>query len=338
VIGFRAARVGLDPGTANTLVYVKGRGVAINEPSLVTVRTSTGEIAAAGEEAEAGLGRTPRKFRTARPVRAGSIVDLGLFAGMLRQFLGRSRITGRLRRLDVAVAVPGGIAEAGCCAVVESLRSAGASSVLLVDRVLAAARGAGVAREASGCHMVVDIGAGVTGIAILSGGSIVQTRAIQTAGDDMDAAITAYAGAVHRLIIGERTAERLKVQMGSALPGDREWSMRIKGRCATRGIPREAIVRDGEIREALAAPVRRIASAVREALEQVPPEVSARLTETGIVLAGGSALLRDLPRYVGRECGLPVTVAPEPLFCVVLGLAQQLEEMRRSGWRRTASA
>lgn len=337
MIGFPSTRVGLDLGTANTLLYVKGRGIAVKEPSLVTVRTSTGDIEAVGGEAEAGLGRTPRKFRTARPIRAGIIGDLKLCEGMLHRFLGKARITRRLHRLKVAVAVPGGTTEVERLAIVESLRTAGATDVLLVEQVLAAARGAGLAIEEPCGRMVVNIGAGVTGIAIISLANIVHARAIRVAGDDMDAAITAHVRAAHQLVIGERTAERLKIQIGSALPGDEELSMRIKGRCIAQGIPREVTIRDSEIREALSTPVRRIANAIREALEQAPPELSADLVETGIVLTGGSALLRNLDKYISKDCGLPVKVAQDPLSCVILGLAHQLKYLRRSDWRRFGS-
>lgn len=334
MIGFPFTRVGLDLGTANTLLYVKGRGVAVREPSLVTLRASTGDIEAVGEEAEAGRGRTPRKFRTARPIRAGIISDLKLCEGMLHRFLGKARISGPLHRFKVAMAVPSGMTDVERLAIVESLRNAGTTHVLLVEQVLAAALGAGLPIEESRGRLVVDIGAGVTDIAIISLGNTVHTRAIRVAGDEMDAAITAHVRAIHQLIIGERTAERLKIQIGSALPGDEELSMRIKGRCVAHGIPREATVLDCEIREALSTPVHRIVNAIREALEQAPPELSADLVETGIVLTGGSALLRNLAKNISRDCGLPVKVAQDPLSCVILGLADQLKFLWRSDWHR----
>ena len=326
--------VGLDLGTANTLLYVKGRGVALKERSLVIVRASTGAIEAVGGEAEAGLGRTPRKFRTERPIRAGIIGDLRLCEGMLHRFLGKARITGCLHRFKVAMAIPGGTTDVERRAVVESLRNSGATGVLLVEQALAAARGAGLPIEESRGRMVVNIGAGVTEIALVSLGNAVHARTIRVAGDDMDAAITAYARAAHQLVIGERTAEQLKIGIGSALPGGEELSMRIKGRCLAKGIPREAAVRASELREALSAPVHRIVSAIREALEKAPPELSADLVETGIVLTGGSALLRNLDKRIAGDCGLPVKVAQDPLACVILGLAYQLKHLRRSDWRR----
>jgi rod shape-determining protein MreB and related proteins len=334
VIGLPSTRVGLDPGTANTLVYVKGRGVAVNEPSLVTIRTSSGDIEAVGVEAEAGRGRTPRKFQTARPIRAGIISDLRLFDGMLHRFMQRARISGPLNRLKVAIAVPSGMTEVERLAVIESLQNAGAADVLLVDQVLAAARGAGLAIEESRGRMVVNIGAGVTDVAIISLGNAVYARATRLAGDDMDAAIVGHVRATHQLIIGEPTAERLKVEIGSAAPNHQELALAIKGRCDTKGIPREASIRGGEVREAISTVLERIVSAIREALEQAPPEVSADLIETGIVLTGGSALLRNLNQFISRDCGIPVKVAQDPLSCVIRGLAHQLNHLRRKAWRR----
>ncbi|HWQ54489.1 MAG TPA: rod shape-determining protein [Bryobacteraceae bacterium] len=332
MIGLPSTKLGLDPGTANTLLYVKGRGVAVNEPSLVTIRTSTGTIEAVGGEAEAGLGRTPRKFQTARPVRAGIISDLKLFDGMLHRFLGKARIS--LHRLNVAIAVPSGMTEVERLAITESLRNAGAADVLLVDQVVAAARGAGLTIEESRGRMVVNIGAGVTDVAVISLANIVCGRGTRVAGDEMDAAITAHVRATHKLLIGERTAERLKTQIGSALPNQQELTLAIKGRCITRGVPREATVRGCEVREALSTPLAGIMNAIRETLDQAPPELSADLIETGIVLTGGSALLRDLGRFISRNCGLPVKVAENPLSCVILGLAHQVNHLSRYEWRR----
>lgn len=334
MIGFPSTRVGLDPGTANTLVYVKGRGLALNEPSLVTVRTSSGDIEAVGEEAEAGRGRTPRKFQTARPIRSGIVSDLRLFDGMLQRFLRKAHISGSLQRLKIAVAVPSGMTEVERLAVIESIHNAGAADVLLVDQVLAAARGAGLAIEEPRGRMVVDVGAGLTDVAVISLGNAVYSRATSVAGDDMDAAIAAHVRANHRLVIGELTAERLKRELGSAVTNHRDSSLAVKGRCITKGVPREARIRGCEIREAISTSIDRMATAIREALEETPPDISADLVETGIVLTGGSALLRNLDRFISRDCGLPVRVAQDPLSCVIRGLAHQLDHLRRRDWRR----
>jgi len=334
VIGLLSPRVGLDPGTANTLVYVKGRGVAVNEPSLVTVRTSSGDIEAVGGEAEAARGRTPRKFQTARPIRAGIINDFELFDGMLHRFLRKAHITGPLHHFKVAVAVPTGMTEGERLDVIESIQNAGAVDILLVNQALAAARGAGVRVEESRGRLVVDIGAGLTGVAVISLGNCVYARSTRVAGDDMDAAIAAHVRTAHQLVIGERTAERLKIQIGSAISMDRELTLGVKGRCATGGIPREVTVRGCEVLEAISAPLERISGAIREALEQAPPELNADLIETGIVLTGGSALLRNLDRFISKNCGLPVRVAQDPLSCVIRGLAHQLNSFRTIDWRR----
>ncbi len=316
------------------LIYVKGRGVAVNERSLVTVRAGTGEIEAVGGEAEAGLGRTPRKFRTARPIRAGSISDLKLFDGMLQRFLRKARVSGPWPRLRVAIAVPSGMTNVERRAVVESVRNAGAAEVLLVDQVLAAARGAALPIEESRGHMVVNIGAGVTDAAVISLANTVSARSARVAGDEMDAAIVEHVRTTHQLLIGEPTAERLKIRIGSAVPCRPESTLAIKGRCAREGVPREVTIRSGEVHEALSAPLARIMSTIREALENTPPELSADLVETGITLTGGSALLRNLDQFVSQDCGLPVRVASDPLSCVIQGLAYQLNGLRPREWRR----
>lgn len=308
--------------------------MAVNERSLVTIRASTGDIEAVGGEAQAGLGRTPKKFQTARPIRAGSISDLKLFDGMLHRFLRKAHISGPWHRLKVAIAIPSGMTEVERLAVVESLRNAGAAEVLLVDQVLAAASGAGLPIEESRGRMVVNIGAGVTDVAIMSLGNTVYSRAARVAGDEMDAAIAAHVGTIHQLLIGEPTAERLKMQIGSAVQEGEETSLAIKGRCALRGVPREATIRGSEVFEALSTPLERIMNAIREALENAPPELSADLVETGIVLTGGSALLRNLDRFISSDCGLPVRVADDPLSSVIQGLARQLNGLRPNEWRR----
>jgi rod shape-determining protein MreB len=330
----RVPVVGLDLGTANTVIYVRGQGIAVQEPTLVTVRTSTGEIEAAGSEAEAGVGRTPRKFRTVKPVRRGIVSDLRICEGMLDRFLNKAGRAFALRGLHVAAAVPGELTEVERLAVVESLRNARAKDVLLVDQVLAAAQGAGLPIEEPRGRMVVDIGAGVTDIAVISLANRVNGRTIPVAGDEMDAVIAAYVRGKHQLLIGERTAERIKIQVGSALPGPEARSIKVTGRCLIDGVPRETSLCDSEIRDVLSAPVRQIVVAIRDVLEQAPPELSADLIETGILLTGGSALLRYLDKRISEECGLPVTIAPDPLSSVIRGLAHQLEHLRRRDWRR----
>lgn len=312
-----STRVGLDPGTANTLLYVEGRGVAVNEPSLATVRTSTGAIEAVGRDAKAVRGRTPRKFQTARPIRDGVIREPSLFGGMLRCFLRQSRIAGPGRRLEVAAAVPSGMTDSDRLAVLESIRSAGAADVRLADRVLAAARGAGFPMAESRPRMLVNLGAGVTEIAIIAGGHTLYPCCTRIAGDELDSAIAAEVLAGHDLHIGEATAERLKIQLASALPERQERTLSITGRCATRGVPRHAAVGCSEVREAISPLLDRLALTILEALNQAPPE----LFETGIVLTGGTALLRNLDLFLSARCGVPVQLDRDPLTSVIRGLA-----------------
>jgi rod shape-determining protein MreB len=328
-----STRVALDPGTANTLLYVKGRGLAVNEPSLVTLRADAGRIEAVGREAAAGRGRTPRRFQTARPIRGGVIRDLAIFEGMLRCFLRKSRIGGPLRRLEVAIAVPAGMAADERHALADSLRNAGAADIVPVDRLLADIRGSGLLNDESRPTMLVNIGAGVTEIAVTSRGNTLHARSIPIAGDAMDAAIAAQVLADHDLLIGEPTAERLKIELGSALPNRHELTLAVTGRCAARGIPREVTVRSGEVRHALAPILARIAAAIREALDHSPPSLVARLSETGIVLTGGSALLRHVASFVSIESGLPVITARHPLTSVIRGLADQLTNPRPGDWK-----
>ncbi|MCC6588920.1 MAG: rod shape-determining protein [Bryobacterales bacterium] len=335
MIGLAGTRVALDAGTANTLLYVKGRGVAVNEPSLVTVRTRDGGVESAGEEAYAGLGRTPLELETARPVRGGIVADLKLFEAMLERFFAKARVKTRTERMKVALAVPSGVTEVERMALLDSLKNAGAADVIEVHQVLAAARGAGLPIEESRGRMVVDIGAGVTEAAIVSLGDTVYVHSTRVAGDDLDTAIVAYVRAEHQLIIGERTAERVKMRIGGVLDrGDSGEPLKIKGRCLVNGLPREVTVTAGEVREAVAATVQRILRLVRDVLEKAPPELSADLVETGIVLTGGTAQLRHLDELITADCGLPVITASEPQSAVIAGLAHQLEHLRPSDWRR----
>ena len=333
MIGILPTLVGLDPGTANTLLYIKGRGVAVNEPSIVTIRTSTGAIESVGGEAEAGRGRTPRKFQTAQPIRGGMVSDHRLFSGMLQRFFGKAHIGGSLHRLKIVIAIPGGMTEVERHAIIASLRNAGAAEVILVDQALAAGRGAGLPIGGPCGRLVVNIGAGVTDVALISLGSIVCARTTRFAGDEMDAAIAAHVQATHQLSIGEPTAERLKIQVGSAVAGRPEISLRVKGRCLRKGVPREATIRSCEVRESLCRPLEQILNTIREVLEQAPPELRAHLLETGIMLTGGSALLRNLDRLIRTGVNLLLKVAPDPLSCVIMGLAHQVNRLRLVEWR-----
>jgi len=326
--------IGIDLGTANTLVCLDGHGVSVRPPSLVTVNHCTGEIEAVGWEAEAGCGRTPRKLYAVRPLRRGMIYDLSLCEEMLSRFLYGISPAHGLGWTRVVAAVPGELTEVERLALAESLKRVGATSVMLTDQILAAAYGAGLPVAEPRGRMVIDVGAGVTGIAVISMASVVQGGSVAVAGDEFDTAIAAHVRGRHQLLIGERTAERIKMEAGSACPLTGRLTVTAKGRCLGDGIPREVTLSDVDIREALAPSIQQILGAVRKVLEQAPPELCADLVENGILLTGGSALLRYLDRCIYREFGLPVHVAAEPLLTVIHGLTYQLRRPRGSGWRR----
>jgi len=262
------------------------------------------------------------------------IHDLRLCGAMLERFLRKAGVTGLLRRFRAVVAIPENLTEVERMAIVESLHGARAGDVLLVEQTLAAAQGAGLPIEEPRGHMVVDIGAGATSIALISLGAAVLSRTILVAGDEMDGAIMSHVHRQHRILIGERTAERVKTEIGSAQPNSGARSTMVKGRCLVRGVPRCVVLHEDEVREALAEPVRRILAAIGGVLEQAPPELSADLLETGLVLTGGSALLRSLDRRISKEFGLPVRAAEAPLTSVALGLASQLSYLRHRDWDR----
>lgn len=334
----RSTSVGLDLGTANTLVWVKGLGVALKEPSCVTVHANSGRIECAGSEAEATVGRTPANLKAVRPIRRGTICDLDLCGAMLRRFLERALASSSFRRARVAIATPGELTEVERLAMAECLRGTVAAEVMLVDQVHAAAQGAGLAIEEARGRMVVNIGAGVTDVAVLSLASVVTARTIPVAGDELDAAICNHVRAEHQLLIGEHTAERIKIEVGSALAEASEARITVKGRCLVHGVPRELELRGNAISEAMQPIVKQIAGAIRAVLEEVPAELSADLVETGILLTGGSALLRNLDVRIAREFGLPVQIAPDPMTSVIRGLGQQIRGIRKKDWQRFSYA
>lgn len=310
VAGLLAPRVGVDPGAANTLVYVRGRGVVVDEPSVVTVRTGTRRIEWIGREADAGRGRTPRRFETARPASVGSS-ERDLYDEMLRRFLQQARLPGAWRRYRAAVAVPARTTSAQRLALAEMIHSLGAADVDVIDQLVAAARGAGAAEGS----LVVSIGAAVTEAARVDAGRVSGARWTPTAGDAMDAAIVEHVAQAHGIAIGERTAERLKIEIGSAAGEARGEDLQVTGRCLAGGIPRSAVIRSGEVREALAGPLARIAETIAGATPG-----------TRIVLTGGSALLPGIADFVRARVCAPVTVASEPRSCVIRGIAARLAE------------
>ncbi|MFJ9517815.1 rod shape-determining protein [Kitasatospora sp. NPDC101801] len=331
--------IGIDLGTANTLVYLRGKGIVLNEPSVVAVDRKTGEVLSVGTEARRTLGRTPEDVVASRPLRDGVIADFDGTRHLLRHLLAKATGTA-VRRFRagprVVVCVPSGITGVERRAVIEAVGSAGAASVHLIQEPMAAAIGAGLPVHEPTGSMVVDIGGGTTEVAVVSMGGMVASRSIRVAGDRMDAAITKQVKKDHGLLIGERTAEELKLAIGSAdpIPGDQTPAeLVVRGRDAVGGLPRSATVTAAQIREALDEPVAEIVLAVRQTLDAVPPELSGDVMGQGIVLTGGGALLRGLDARISRETGLPVRVAENPLDCVVIGsgkCVEQIEELRRT--------
>ncbi len=320
----------VDLGTANTLVYVKGQGIVLNEPSVVAINKDTGLPRAVGNEAKKMIGRTPGNIVAIRPMKDGVIADFEVTEAMLRYFIHKVHKRHRLAWPRVAVGVPSGITAVERRAVVESTMQAGAIEVYIIEEPMAAAIGAGLpVHEPQGC-MIVDIGGGTTEVAVLSLGGIVFAKSVRVAGDAMDAAVAQHIKRTYNMMVGERTAEGIKIAIGSAFPLKEELQMQVKGRDQVMGLPRTIEITSEEIREALREPVAAIIEAVRVTLERTPPELSSDIMDRGVVLAGGGALLRGLDQLVARETGLHVTVAEDPLCSVVLGCGKFLEELRHT--------
>ena len=323
----------IDLGTANTLIYVRDRGIVLDEPSVVSIRTDAqggGKrmVQAVGAEAKQMLGRTPGNLQAIRPMKDGVIADFTVTEQMLKYFIKKVHDTRMLRPSPrIIICVPCGSTQVERRAIRESAIGAGARQVYLIEEPMAAAIGAGLpVAEATG-SMVVDIGGGTTEVGVISLGGVVYANSVRVGGDRMDEAIISYIRRNYGMLIGEATAEQIKKQMGSAFPGAEVREMEVKGRSLAEGVPRSFNVSSNEILEALTEPLNAIVSAVKQALEQTPPELGADIAEKGMVLTGGGALLRDLDRLLMEETGLPVIVADDPLTCVVRGSGRALEEM-----------
>ncbi len=325
-MGFFLSRdIGIDLGTANTLVYVRGKGIVMREPSVVAVDVKKDEVMAVGKDAKDMIGRTPGSISAVRPLKDGVIADFEVTSAMLRYFIKRALKNTFLSRPRLIVCIPSGVTEVERRAVNEAARNAGAREVELIEEPMAAAIGAGLdVAEAAGC-MVVDIGGGTSEVAVISLGDIVTAQSVRVAGDDFDEAIISYIKKKYNLLIGERTAEDLKITLGSAFPYEDETSMDVKGRNLVDGLPKNIVVSAAEVREALADPVGSIVDAIKSTLERTPPELSADIIDNGIMLTGGGALLRGLDMLINRETGMPVHVAEDPLDCVVNGTGKCLE-------------
>ncbi|GBD30459.1 Rod shape-determining protein MreB [bacterium HR32] len=318
--------MGIDLGTANTLVYVRHEGIVLREPSVVAKRTD-GVILAVGDEAKRMIGRTPSDIHAMRPLRDGVIADFDTTAAMLGYFIRKGMRGRSLLRPRVIVGIPSGVTEVEKRAVVDATLQAGAREAYLIEEPMAAAIGAGLPVSEPVGSMVVDIGGGTTEVAVISLGGIVTSKSIRIGGDEMDEAIIQYARKAYNLLIGERTAEEIKIAIGSAYPLREEQAVDVRGRDLVSGLPRTVRMTSAEIREALSEPVAAIVDAVKQTLERTPPELSADIVERGIVLAGGGALLRGLDRLLAEETGMPVTLTDDPLSAVVLGTGRALEEI-----------
>lgn len=328
LIGLFSNDMGIDLGTATTLVYVKGRGIVLCEPSVVAIERGTNNVLAVGEEAKRMLGRTPGNIIATRPMKDGVIADFEIAECMLRYFIKKVHERRVLVRPRMVIAIPSGITEVEKRAVRDSALHAGAREVYLVEEPMAASIGVGMPIQEPAGNMIIDIGGGTTEIAVISLAGIVLARSIRVGGDEMDEAIIEYLRKTYNLMIGERTAEEIKVKIGSAYPLDEEMTMEVKGRDLVAGLPKTVTVNSEEIREAMQEPIKAIVELTRFTLEKTPPELSADLIERGIVLAGGGSLLRGIDRLIAEETGLPVHIADEPLTAVALGTGKVLTEIR----------
>lgn len=316
----------IDLGTANSLVFAKGKGIVVNEPSIVAINKVTGEVEAVGKEAKEMLGRTPGNIVAIRPLKDGVIADFKVTEKMLNYFIQKAHGRKLLVHPRIIIGVPSEITQVEKRAVIDSAFRAKASEVYLVEQAMVAAIGAGLPITEPSGNMVVDIGGGTTDIAVISLSGIVYSRSVRLAGNEMDDAITQFIKRKYNLLIGERTAEQIKIEIGSAYPLDEPLSMEIKGRNLIEGIPKTLVITDDEIREALSECVGTIVNAVRVALERTPPELSADIVDKGIVLTGGGSMLRNLDKRIREETSLPVTLADDPLSSVVLGTGRMLSD------------
>jgi len=329
LFGWLSSDIGIDLGTSNTLVYVKDQGIVLREPSVVAVQAGTNKVLAVGDEAKRMLGRTPANIVAVRPLKDGVISDFEVTEAMLRHFISKVHNRRRVRaRPRVVIAVPSGITEVEKRAVRESAAHAGAREVYLIEEPMAAAIGVGLPVQDPAGNMIIDIGGGTTEVALISLSGIVFSRSVRVAGDELDEAIVQYMKRAYNLMVGERTAEEIKIKIGSAYPSEKETSVEVKGRDLVAGLPKTLMITSQEVREALLEPISTIVDSVRITLERCPPELSADLVDRGLVLAGGGALLRGFDKLLSEETGLPVHVAEDPLSAVAEGTGKCLNELK----------
>ena len=338
VSGLFSSDIGIDLGTANTLLFVRGKGIVLAEPSVVAVDSVTNEVLAVGHKAKAMLGKTPRKIHAVRPMKDGVIADFEIAEGMLKVLIKRVTPSRSLIRPKILIAVPSGITGVEKRAVEDSALRAGAQEVILIEEPMAAAIGVDLPVHEPSANMIIDIGGGTTEIAIISLGGIVEARSLRIAGDEFDECIINYMRRTYNLMIGPRTAEEIKMRIGSAYPlGDNELEMEVRGRDQVAGLPVTKRINSVEIRECLAEPIQQIIENVKLTLEKCPPELAADLVERGLVLAGGGALIKGLDKALIKESGLPVIVAPNPLLAVCLGTGKALEYLDKFKKRKSMS-
>ncbi|HEX9689982.1 MAG TPA: rod shape-determining protein [Thermoanaerobaculia bacterium] len=317
----------VDLGTANTLVFARGKGIIVREPSIVAVNNVTNRVEAVGTEAKEMLGRTPGNIVAIRPMKDGVIADFEVTEKMLDHFIKKAHGRSFFVRPRIVISVPSGITQVEKRAVQDSALRAGASEVFIIEQAMAAAIGAGLPITEPAGNMIVDIGGGTTDVAVISLAGIVYSRSVRIASNEMDEAIIQYVKRKYNLLIGERTAEQVKIEIGSAYPLDAPLTMEVKGRDLVEGVPKTLTLTDEEVREALAEVVAAIVETVRVALERTPPELSADIMDEGIIITGGGSLLRNLDRRLREETGLPISYAEDPLASVALGTGAMLTDM-----------
>jgi len=328
ILGLFSNDMGIDLGTATTLVYVKGEGIVLCEPSVVAIERGTSHVLAVGEEAKRMLGRTPGNIVAIRPMKDGVIADFEITEAMLRYFIKKVHHRRVLVRPRIVIAIPSGITEVEKRAVKDSAERAGAREVFLIEEPIAAAIGVGLPIQEPIGNMVIDIGGGTTEIAVISLAGIVFSKSIRIGGDEMDEAIIEYLKKTYNLMIGERTAEETKIKIGSGYPVEEEMTLEVKGRDLVAGLPKSVTITSEEIREALQEPLRAILEMTKISLERTPPELAADLIEHGIVMAGGGSLLRGIDKLISEETGLPVHIADDPVTAVAVGTGKVLDEIR----------
>ena len=327
LFGLLSNDLAVDLGTANTLIYVRGKGVVLKEPSVVAIHKDTQQVLAVGSEAKSMLGRTPGSIEAIRPMKDGVIANFEVTEIMLRHFITKVHNRKRLVRPRIIVCVPSGITQVERRAVRDSAESAGAREVYLIEEPMAAAIGVGLPIQEACGNMILDIGGGTTEIAVISLAGIVYSKSIRMGGDEMDESILNYVKRSYNLLIGERTSEEIKIQIGSAYPMEDRRTMEVKGRDLVTGIPKTIIITDEEVREAISEPTQAIVDMVRVALERTPPELSSDIVDRGIMLAGGGGMVRGIDILLREETGLPISVAEDPMTAVVMGTGKVLDEI-----------